>query len=101
MCWAESHRGCGAAAGPIVAGPPKTNSCHQLYANRPGNLDELCGFSQVSFARIAEEMGCLGIRVEKPHELADVLQEALAADRSAVVDVVTDVNCPAPEPWAP
>jgi thiamine pyrophosphate-dependent acetolactate synthase large subunit-like protein len=46
-------------------------------------------------------MGCLGIRVERPDEIALAIRRALAADRPAVVDVVTDVNCPAPEPWVP
>jgi acetolactate synthase-1/2/3 large subunit len=59
------------------------------------------GFGAASFARIAEEMGACGLRVEKPAEIGPAIQEALAADRPAVVEVMTDVNCPAPEPWAP
>jgi acetolactate synthase-1/2/3 large subunit len=55
----------------------------------------------VSFARIAEEMGCLGIRVETPDKIAPALRAALASGRPAVVDVVTDVNCRPPEPWTP
>lgn len=55
----------------------------------------------VNFARLAEEIGCLGIRVEKPDDIAPALRTALAADRPVVVDVATDVNCPAPEPWTP
>jgi len=39
--------------------------------------------------------------VEKPSQLVDALQTALAAGRPAVVDVLTDVECPAPEPWTP
>jgi thiamine pyrophosphate-dependent acetolactate synthase large subunit-like protein len=34
-------------------------------------------------------MGCVGIRVERPEELSSALEQALAADRPAVVDVVT------------
>ena len=55
----------------------------------------------VAFARIAEEMGCLGIRVERPDEISPAIRLALAADRPTIVDVFTDVNCPAPEPWTP
>ena len=47
---------------------------------------EMWTFSSVSFARIAEEMGALGIRVEKPDEIGPALRRALAADRPVVVD---------------
>jgi hypothetical protein len=29
------------------------------------------------------------------------LQEALASDETVVVDVATDIDCRAPEPWLP
>jgi len=41
------------------------------------------------------------IRVERPDEIAPAIGKALAADRPTVVDVFTDVNCPALEPWTP
>jgi acetolactate synthase-1/2/3 large subunit len=50
----------------------------------------------VNFARIAEEMGALGLRVEKPAEFAPAFSHALAADRPAVIDVVTDIDALAP-----
>ena len=62
---------------------------------------ELVRFNQVDFARIAGEMGCLGIRVERPDDVAPALEEALAADRPVVVDVLTDPVPRAPKPWAP
>ncbi|HSB67990.1 MAG TPA: thiamine pyrophosphate-binding protein [Candidatus Methylomirabilis sp.] len=76
-------------------------SVRRLYGDRPGNPDELTAFREVNFAAVAQDLGCLGIRVEKPGEISRALQQALAADRPAVVDVVTDVKCPAPEPWTP
>jgi acetolactate synthase-1/2/3 large subunit len=72
-----------------------------MYKDRPGKPDEMYSFSPVNFARIAEEMGCRGFRVERPDEIGDALRKALTADRPAVVDVVTDVNCSAPDPWTP
>ena len=66
-----------------------------------GTRNHLVRFRQVDFARIAGEMGCLGIRVERPDDVAPALDEALAAGRPAVVDVVTDPAPRAPEPWAP
>jgi acetolactate synthase-1/2/3 large subunit len=42
-----------------------------------------------------------GIRVEQPQDIAPALQQALAADEPVLVDVVTDLEPRAPEPWAP
>jgi len=38
---------------------------------------ELWTYRAVNFARVAEEIGALGIRVEKPGELAPAIQRAL------------------------
>src|SRR5436190_1423143 len=57
---------------------------------------ELWTYRAVNFARVAEEIGALGIRVEKPGELAPALARALKADRPAIVDVVTDIEALAP-----
>lgn len=74
---------------------------HAIYSGRPGNPTELYQFQPVSFARLAEEMGCLGLRVEQPHEIAGALRTALAADRPAIVEVITGIEYRAPEPWSP
>jgi acetolactate synthase-1/2/3 large subunit len=73
----------------------------RAYGQRPGDRQSLYHFRDVNYAHIAREMGCLGLRVEHPVEIASALQEALASGRPAVVDVVTDLTCEAPEPWAP
>jgi acetolactate synthase I/II/III large subunit len=57
---------------------------------------ELWTFSKVNFARIAEEMGALGIRVERPNEIAPALEHAIKADRPVIIDVVTDIDALAP-----
>ena len=71
------------------------------YGNDPGNRDEIYRFETVNFAKIAEEIGCFGIRVESPNQIAAALEAALASDQPAVVDVVTDINCEPPIPWKP
>lgn len=53
-------------------------------------------FSEVDFARLAEDMGALGIRVEHPDEIAPALTTALDADRPVIVDIVTDIEALAP-----
>jgi acetolactate synthase-1/2/3 large subunit len=50
----------------------------------------------VNFAKVAEDIGALGIRVEKPSELGPAIQRALKAGRPAIVDVATDIDALAP-----
>jgi acetolactate synthase-1/2/3 large subunit len=57
---------------------------------------ELWTFNRTDFARIAEDIGALGIRVEQAKDLAPALARALAANRPAVIDVVTDIEVLAP-----
>lgn len=57
---------------------------------------ELWTFSRTNFARIAEDMGAVGIRVEKPGDIAPALEKACKADRPVVIDVVTDIEVLAP-----
>jgi acetolactate synthase-1/2/3 large subunit len=57
---------------------------------------ELWTFSKMNFARIAEDMGALGIRVEDAKAFPAALAQALAANRPALIDVVTDIDALAP-----
>lgn len=57
---------------------------------------ELWTYNAMNFARLAEDMGALGIRVEKPADIAPALAKALAAKRPAVIDVATDIEALAP-----
>jgi acetolactate synthase-1/2/3 large subunit len=74
---------------------------HAMYDDRPGDPGELYRFEPVSFARIAQEMGCLGVRVERPHEIRSALEEALSADQPIVIEVMTGLDYRAPSPWSP
>lgn len=60
------------------------------YGDTEGNKDHMYKFRMVNFAKLAEQIGCLGLRVEHPSEIRAALKTALAADVPAVVDVVTD-----------
>ena len=57
---------------------------------------ELWTFNPMNFARLAEDMGALGLRVEKAADFAPALARALEAKRPAVIDVVTDIEALAP-----
>jgi acetolactate synthase-1/2/3 large subunit len=59
--------------------------------DHPGhNLDAAYRYRETNFARIAEEMGCFGIRVEEPGEIGKAIRQALDQEKPAVVDVVTE-----------
>jgi acetolactate synthase-1/2/3 large subunit len=58
--------------------------------------NELWKFTDVNFAAIATEIGALGIRVEKPGDLAGALDQGFASGRPTIIDVVTDIDALAP-----
>jgi len=63
------------------------------YGGNPrGNWKELWTFTDNNFAKIAEAFGCGGIRVEKPGEIKDALNQAFSMNKPAVIDVVSDVD---------
>lgn len=66
-----------------------------------GRHGELWKFADVRFADIAAAMGAAAFRVEKPDDLRTSLEAAFAADRPAVVEVVTEVNALAPAGYVP
>jgi acetolactate synthase-1/2/3 large subunit len=58
---------------------------HVMYG--PGAY-HACDLSETNYAAVAEVLGCHGVRVEKPAELAGALQRALSTPGPSVVDVV-------------
>jgi acetolactate synthase-1/2/3 large subunit len=61
---------------------------------------EMWQFSrQADLARLAESLGCLGMVVEQPSEVAPALARALRADRPVLLDVRTDIQAMAPRAW--
>jgi acetolactate synthase-1/2/3 large subunit len=72
-----------------------------IYGDRPGRPEELYRFESVNFARIAQEMGCWSLRVKAPDEIGGAIRQALAAERPAVVEVMTGLDYHAPNPWVP
>jgi acetolactate synthase-1/2/3 large subunit len=72
-----------------------------VYGGRTPGSDELWLFPDADFARMAEAMGCFGVTVHKPSELASALDQALTAGKPAVVDVKTHIDGIAPRAWTP
>ena len=71
------------------------------YVGREGNPDELWRFTDTNFAQIAESMGALGIRVTDPNQINSALDQAVSANRPAVVDIVSDGDVASEPPWGP
>ncbi len=65
-----------------------------------GNPEDLYMFQDVDLSKVAEAMGCFGIRVDHPSEIQSALEQALASGRPALVDVKSDVEGIAPPPWS-
>jgi pyruvate dehydrogenase (quinone) len=61
----------------------------ELEMKANGFIDSGCDLTNPNFAAMAQAVGVKGIRVEKPHELRGAVQEALAYDGPALVDVVS------------
>ncbi len=58
---------------------------------------ELWTYRETNFARIAEDIGAVGIRVEKPGEIGSAIDKALSVkDRPVIIDVTTDIEVMAP-----
>jgi acetolactate synthase-1/2/3 large subunit len=53
------------------------------------------------FAAIARGFGVEGVTVERPDGIGPALRAALAANRTVVLDVRTDIEARAPEAWIP
>lgn len=60
---------------------------------------EMWGFSKVNFADIARSLGCVGLRVERPQDMAGAIEQALKAERPVVIDTVTDHRAFSPKTW--
>jgi acetolactate synthase-1/2/3 large subunit len=83
----------------VVNNNHSLNQVAPAYVDMP-NTDPLWQFSDVNFARIARAMGGFGVRVKEPGELRAALEQALASDRPALVDVVSDMSAIAPRAWS-
>jgi len=58
-------------------------------------------FGQHNFAQVAKELGCDGVRVERPVDISAALQAALSSGKPTVVDVLTDPSAVHPRAWTP
>ena len=64
-----------------------------------GDAASMWTFGDINFAKIAEELGCLGIRVERPEDVRAAVERGLASGRPTLVDVATDPDAVADKGW--
>lgn len=69
---------------------------HILEGLFDGMGQELAEFTEVNFADVANSLGAVGIRVERPEEIAPAMKRALSAGKPAVLDVVVERDARAP-----
>jgi len=63
----------------------------QLQDSFYGKRHRACAFGRnVDYARLAESMGAVGLRVQKAEEIAPAIEQALSAGRPAVIDFILD-----------
>ncbi len=82
-----------------AAGNQSKRGFDRIYGEATERSRELWTFRSIDFAQIAETIGAVGIRVERPQDFAGALERALTAGRPVVIDVVTDVDAIAPVPF--
>jgi len=61
-----------------------------------GRHTNVCDFTPVNHAAIAQACGLKGIRIERPQDIAAAIREAMTADTSVLLDVVTDPDAMPP-----
>ena len=71
----------------------------QTYGTRSPGSDELWMLSEIDFDKMAESMGCFGVRVTRPGDFAGALEQALNCGKPAVIDVKTHIEGIAPPAW--
>jgi acetolactate synthase I/II/III large subunit len=66
-----------------------------------GVLEKVAYDRSVNLAKVADSMGCRGFRVEKPAEIRQALEKAIACGKPALVEVVSDAAVRAKRGWVP
>ena len=69
---------------------------------RDARSGEMWRFSKdANIAKVAEALGCVGWRAEKPAELKEMLPKAFGLGRPVVIDCISDDQALAPTAWVP
>lgn len=73
---------------------------YRAYDRHPSEKQgEMWHFTKIDFARVAESMGAVGIRVDKPTDLRSALERAVSCNKPVVIDLQSDIEALAPVAW--
>ena len=80
-----------------AGGNQSTRGFERAYKGKPTEASRrMWTYNDVDLAKVATDMGALGIRVDKPGDLRPAVERALASGRPALIDVRTDIDVTAP-----
>lgn len=65
---------------------------HELQKFDLGENTVSTTFKEIDCAKIAEGLGAVGYRIERPGEIGEVLKEAIKSDKPTVIDIKIDQN---------
>ena len=68
----------------------------RLYAGQPGNPEELWHMLDVDLAKLAQAIGCFGIRVDQPGQIQSALEQAIASGKPACWLMISTPTVPWP-----
>ena len=71
----------------------------EIYGGAKPGSDQLWKFNQGNFSAIAKLLGCTGIEVNKPSEIASAIEKAIESGKPSVIDVKTNIDGIAPVAW--
>ena len=71
----------------------------EIYGGPKPGSDQLWKFNQGNFSAIAKLLGCTGIEVSKPSEIASAIEKAIESGKPSVIDVKTNIDGIAPVAW--
>jgi acetolactate synthase-1/2/3 large subunit len=78
----------------------ETHLFNEAYGGQQrGRAREMWTFHPTNLVQVAEGLGCRGIRVEDPADLAGALREGLASDGPVVIDAISDIEAMAARAW--
>jgi acetolactate synthase-1/2/3 large subunit len=64
-------------------------------------FDKNWRFHPVDFTAVANAMGCLGVKIERPEDVSPAMKEAFQANRPVIIEVKTDWRIAAEPSWGP
>ncbi len=73
---------------------------NRAYGGQQRSGFEMWKFAETDLVKLAESMGCLGMRVERPADVRPALERAFAAGRPVLIDAISDIKALAPRAWS-